>query len=216
MNRSAGNSRCFGCCRMIRCSTIGTAIASAPPRNARCRKPMKSGIHRSKPCAAAGQVSGQGPIELHAGVECHVVDAASENIRADRCRKTPGLRPDSRPRSRWHRSAASRASRAPRTRSCRRTETAPRPRPARETGSRRARRAATGAARCITGSGSANKSVNSITRLRCRSMAAICIRLLAMSVVPAGRRFGQQRQHVAQLRALRTRRQAVGGSFRRT
>ncbi len=36
MNRSAGNSRCFGCCRISRWSTIGTATASAPPRNATC------------------------------------------------------------------------------------------------------------------------------------------------------------------------------------
>ena len=38
MNRSAGNSRCSGCLRMIRCSTIGTATASAAGQKCRVQE----------------------------------------------------------------------------------------------------------------------------------------------------------------------------------
>jgi hypothetical protein len=51
----------------------------------------------------------------------------------------------------------------------------------------------------ITGSGSVSRSEKIITRLRCRSMAAIWIRLCAMSVSPSAA-ARQQREHVAQLR----------------
>ena len=117
MNRSAGNSRCLGCCRMIRCSTIGTAIASAPPRNA----DVQEGHRAQYLAAAADQVFGQGPVELHAGVERHVVDAALKTFAAVRLAEGLDFAQVVARESCRRRPAASRASRALRIRSCRRT-----------------------------------------------------------------------------------------------
>ena len=38
MNRTAGNTKCFGTCRITKCSTIGTAMSAAPMSIAGVRK----------------------------------------------------------------------------------------------------------------------------------------------------------------------------------
>jgi hypothetical protein len=58
------------------------------------------------------------------------------------------------------------------------------------------------------GSGSASRSLNTITSERCLSIAATCTRLRAMSVFPGGLHLRQHRQHLRDLRPFRAGRQA--------
>ena len=126
----------------------------------------------------------QRPVERHARVQRHVVDAALKALAAVQSRETPRSPASSRGGSCRRRPPAARSSPAPPARPAPKTETPPPPRPECETRSRRARRAAAAAAPRMIGSGSANRSLNTITRLACLSIAASCIRLRPTSVLP--------------------------------